>query len=90
MAEGGALKRAPPLPLPCGLFCWGFSGAVAAEIRHAARKTQRKSHDEKHQADCCNDLWKKETPVRSFLPVCGDHSLVGSDQETLVDAESVF
>lgn len=48
---GGGLKWAPPLSLPYGLFCWGFSRAVAREIRHAALMRECNSHVEKHQAD---------------------------------------
>lgn len=47
----GGLKWAPPLFLPYGLFCGGFSRAVAREIRHAALMHECNSHDEKHQAD---------------------------------------
>lgn len=48
---GWGLKWAPPLSLPYGLFCWGFSQAVAREIRHAALMRECNSHVEKHQAD---------------------------------------
>lgn len=79
---GGGLKWAPPLSLPYGLFCWGFSRAVARKIRNAAIMRECNSHVEKHQADWAN---KNLPPI-----VWGSELIGGTYQEPLVGAESVI
>lgn len=71
---GWGLKWAPPLSLPYGLFCWGFSRAVAREIRHAALMHECNSHVEKHQADR-GEGYKVLQPTKSCLPLCEDQKL---------------